>query len=146
MEEGVFTLWSIVHFFSGIAFAFMFSLKWINLIKYAGIFVAPFFLINNIPLTIICTTIIFVSVIAWILDYFSKKGKNLSYSESLLCAFSLFTIWEFFEYLTSPITGFGAESFVNKTSDLVIGFGTFLLVFFFLKGKLGKRLSKKLHL
>jgi hypothetical protein len=56
----------------------------------------------------------------------------LSHLESVLCALALLIIWEFFEYLTSPVTNFGKESLLNKASDIVIGFGAFFLTFFFL--------------
>lgn len=147
MENGVLTLWSIVHVFSGIVLAFLFSLKRIKLIEFAGFFALPFLLINYTPVRIVSMVIIFISLIALFTKHFSKRKNGPTFFHSIIFAFSLLVIWEFFEYFTSPFTNFGVESFVNKISDIVVGFAGFMAVYPFVHRKIKhkKKHRKKLQ-
>jgi len=124
MEEGIFTLWSIVHIFSGTTLAFLFSLRQIKLMEFAGVFAIPFLFIDNTALRIISLVIVFFSAAALVIKRSSKK-KEPPLILSIIIILFLLILWEIFEYITSPITGFGKESTKNRISDVVFAFLSF---------------------
>jgi hypothetical protein len=143
METGVFTLWSLVHFFTGVALGFMFSVKWTRIIEGAGILAIPFVFLGSPAIKMIALAVMVISVITYMIEYFSIRKKKLSVSENILFALSLLIIWEIIEYLTSPVTNFGSENLLNHTSDIVVGFIPFLLTYFLLGLKNRKKKHKK---
>ncbi len=145
MEEGIFTLWSLVHVFSGIVLAFLFSLRRIKLIEFAGIFALPLLFLNYTPARIISMAVVSVSLIALFTKHFSNRKEGPTLFHSVIFAFLLLVLWEVFEYLTSSITLFGIESFRNRVSDIVIGFGGFIAVYPIIHRKMHGKKRKKLQ-
>lgn len=135
MEEGVFTLWSIAHFFTGIVLAFVFSVKQTRLIGIFGIFAIPFIFIPYFPVDvkIVALVVVFIAITAFVISYFYKKGRKFKNFQNIIFASFLLVLWEIFEYLTSPTTQFGAESPINKISDLIIGFTGFIIVYLYFR-------------
>lgn len=133
METGLFTLWSIAHFLGGVVLAFIFSRKWLKVIKYAGIlFLFPLFFINNASMRIISLTIIIFAIFAIIIGYLSSKRKKLNKYQSVVIVLVLILGWEIFEYFTYSLIGLWAESLANRVADIVIGFAGFILTFILL--------------
>ena len=133
MEEALFTLWSIAHLSVGIMFAFILSKKFLKITQYAGIVALfPLFFIENTIAKIISLTVIFLSVFALIIGRLGAKRKKLNKLQSIGLVSLLILGWEVFEYFTSSVTGFGAESLANRAADIVIGFAGFIITFIFL--------------
>lgn len=140
METGIFTLWTFAHIFSGIALGFLFSLKDIHLIEFAGFLAIPLLFVDNPAVKIIALAVIFISIVAFVIKHFSKK-KHLSFLLDIIFTLFLLILWELAEYLTYPITHFGQESILNKISDVIFGFCGFLVTFLIIHRKHKK--SKK---
>jgi len=134
MEVGIFTLWTFVHIFSGIVLAFLFSLKDIRFIEFTGFLaIIPLF-IGNPAVKIVSLAVIFISILAFVVNRLEKKKKFTLLLDIILTLF-LLILWEIAEYLTYPITHFGLESLVNKISDVVFGFGSFLVAYLLIHRK-----------
>ena len=131
METGIFTLWSIVHIFSGIILAFLFSLKEIRLIEFAGLLAIPLVFVGNSAVTVVSLVVIFISILAAVVNRMEKK-KKFSLFLDVVLTLSLLILWEVAEYLTYPITHFGGESLINKISDVMFGFCGFFIAYIFL--------------
>ncbi len=130
METGLFTLWSIVHLLVGIIFAFIFSNKFLKIIEYAGVIALfPLFFIDNATVKIISLAVITLALFALIMEYLAARRKKLKKFQRIGLVLFLILGWEIFEYFTSSITGFGAESLANRAADIVIGFAGFILTF-----------------
>ncbi len=130
MEEGIFTLWSIVHIFSGVVLGFLFSLKEIRLIEFAGFLaIIPLLLVNSPTVKLISLAVIFISILAFVVNRISKKKTIFHLSIDIVLTLFLLILWEIAEYLTYPITHFGTESTLNKTSDVIFGFLGFLITY-----------------
>jgi len=133
METGLFTLWSIAHLLVGIAFAFILSNKFLKITQYIGVIALfPLFFIDNTTVKIISLTVIFFAVLALIMGILTVRRRKLKKFQSIGLVLFLILGWEIFEYFTSSITGFGAESLTNRAADIVIGFAGFILTFIFL--------------
>lgn len=130
MEEGLFTLWSIAHLLFGIIFAFVLSNKFLKIVEYIGVIALfPLFFINNSIVRIISFIIIILAVFALIMECLAAKRRKMNKLQAVILVLFLILGWEIFEYFTSPITGFGAESLANRAADVVIGFIGFILTF-----------------
>lgn len=142
MEVGIFTLWTFVHIFSGIVLAFLFSLKDIRLIEFAGLLAILPLIIGNPAVKIVSLAVIFISIVAFVVNRLEKKKKFTLLFDIILTLF-LLILWEIAEYLTYPITHFGLESLVNKISDVVFGFGSFLVAYLLIHRKHKKKIKHK---
>lgn len=142
MEVGIFTTWTFVHIFAGITLAFLFSLKDIRLIEFTGFLAIPLLFIGNPAVTLISLAVIFLSIVAFVVNRLEKKKKFTLLLDIILTLF-LLILWEIAEYLTYPITHFGLESLVNKISDVVFGFCSFLVAYFILHRKHKKKIKSK---
>jgi len=132
MEEGIFTLWTLVHISSGVVLAFLLSLRHIKLIEFAGFFSIPFLFIDYIPIKIVSLVIIVISGIALATKHFSKRKKELHFNWSIIVTLFLLILWELFEYSLSPIIRFGEESLKNRISDVIVGLVGFLITYIFI--------------
>jgi uncharacterized membrane protein YuzA (DUF378 family) len=142
MEEGIFTLWTLVHIFSGIVLAFLFSLRDIRLIEFAGFLAIPLLLVNNPAVNLISLVVIFISILAFVVKHFSKDKKELKLFLDVIFVLFLLILWELVEYLTFPITNSGAESALNKISDIIFGFCGFLIAYLIIHKKLKHKKQK----
>ena len=123
-----------MHIFSGIVLAFLFSLKDIRFIEFTGFLaIIPLF-IGNPAVKIVSLAVIFISILAFVVNRLEKKKKFTLLLDIILTLF-LLILWEIAEYLTYPITHFGLESLVNKISDVVFGFGSFLVAYLLIHRK-----------
>ena len=142
MEVGIITLWTLVHIFSGVVLAFLFSLKDIRLIEFAGFLALPLLLVDNPAIKIVSLAVIFISIVAFVVKRFSKNKRGLSLSWDIIFTLFLLILWELAEYLTFPITNFGAESTLNKIFDVLFGFCGFLAAYIIIHRKHIKKISK----
>ena len=144
METGIFTLWSLVHIFSGVILAFLFSLKAIRLIEFAGFLaIVPLIFVNNPAIKIISLVVIFISILAFVVKHFLEKKKKFSLFLDILLTLFLLILWELIEYLTYPITNFGAESTLNKVFDVIFGFCGFLVAYILIHRKRKMKIKRK---
>jgi len=143
MEEGILSLWTLVHIFSGVVLAFLFSLKKVKLIEFAGLLALPFIFLHNPPVQIVSLVIVFISGFAFVVKRVSKKKDGFSLVLDIILTLFLLILWELAEYLTYPITHFGEESLLNRTSDIIFGFAGFLITYPFLHRARKRRRHKR---
>jgi len=143
MEVGIITLWTLVHIFSGIVLAFLFSLRDIHLIELAGLLAIPLLLVDNPAIRIVCLAVIFISILAFVVKHFSKKKDGFSFIIDIIFTLFLLILWELAEYLTFPMTNFGGESTLNKIFDVVFGFCGFLVAYLLIHKKKYKKQKHK---
>ncbi len=143
MEEVIFTIWTLVHILSGVVLAFLFSLKEIRLIEFAGVLaLLPLFLVNNSAVKIVSLAVVFISILAFVVNRLEKK-KRFSLLLDIILTLFLLILWELIEYLTSPITGFGEESTMNKIFDVIFGFCGFLAAYIIIHKKHRIKINRK---
>ncbi|MDD5699696.1 MAG: hypothetical protein PHH00_00685 [Candidatus Nanoarchaeia archaeon] len=144
METGIFTLWTLVHIFSGVILALLFSLKEIRLIEFAGFLaIVPLIFVNNPAVKIVSLTVIFISILAFVAKHFLEKKKEFSLFLDIILTLFLLILWELIEYLTYPITKFGAESTLNKIFDVIFGFCGFLAAYILIHRKRKMKIRHK---
>ena len=139
MEVGIITLWTLVHIFSGVVLAFLFSLKDIHLIEFAGFLALPLLLVDNPAIRIVSLAVIFISIVAFVVKHFSKKKGGFSFIIDIIFTLFLLILWELTEYLTFPMTNFGGESAMNKIFDVIFGFCGFLVAYLIIHKKKHKK-------
>lgn len=77
----------------------------------------------------IATGVIFGLVLNW--RWFKKLKPYLS----IIITFVLLVAWEFFEYYFLAGIEFGNELLRNRISDVIFGFGAFLITYFIIRKK-----------
>lgn len=140
METTLLTLWSIAHFLTGVAFGFVFNLRY----KSSWVWIIPISIIamlvaGNVSALFIGITAIGMVLGGMTLNHLAKKGIKFNTIATLTLVFLILIAWEFFErYVLVKIPllqSFAQESVANSIADVVIGFGAFLVTYFILKRK-----------
>lgn len=136
METELLTSWSIAHFLVGVAFGFVFKLKynkkwnWMILIAIAAILI-----FRNLYTAVLGITTIGMIVLAAVAKGLSKRRIKFNTTASSIIVLLILIAWEFFEFYVFGNTPFGQETIWNRTADVVIGFGAFIITYFALKNK-----------
>lgn len=140
METALLTLWSISHSLTGVAFGFVFNLKykssWMWIIP---ISIIAMLVVGNVSALFIGITAIGMVLGGMTLNHLAKKGIKFNTTATLTLVFLILIVWEFFErYVLGRMPSlqpFAQESVANSIADVVIGFGAFVITYFILKRK-----------